>query len=246
MSTVGALDGKVAIITGAARGQGAAEARLFAAEGARLVLTDVDMAGAEVADAIGPDAVFVEHDVADAAAWDRVMGQAVARYNRVDVLVNNAGVYRPQSLQDTDQALVDFHYRVNQFGVFLGMKAAIAPMSAAGGGAIVNISSQAGLAGSPGMFAYAASKWAVRGMTKAAALDLAPLKIRVNSVHPGGIDTPMIAVNDPGAMEGFKTMIPMGRLGTPDEVAQVVLFLASNASSYLTGAEIAVTGGFGA
>ena len=243
---MGVLDGKVAIITGASRGQGAAEAWLFAAEGARLVLTDVDVAGAEVADAIGPDALFVEHDVADAAAWDRVMGQALARYDRVDLLVNNAGVYRPQSLQDTDQTLVDFHYRINQLGVFLGMKAAIGPMSAAGGGSIVNISSQAGLAGAPGMFAYAASKWAVRGMTKAAALDLAPLKIRVNSVHPGGIDTPMIAVNDPEAMEGFKAMIPLGRLGTPDEVAQVVLFLASNASSYLTGAEIAVTGGFGA
>lgn len=242
---MGLLEGKVVIITGAAQGQGAMEARIFAAEGARLVLTDIAPAGAALAEEIGTQAVFLQHDVADSAAWKNVVDLAMERYGRIDVLVNNAGVYKPCTLQETDVALLDFHYRINQLGVFLGMKSVIGPMTAGGGGSIVNISSQAALSGVPGVFAYAATKWAVRGMTKSAALDLARYGIRVNSVHPGGIDTPMIAENSAEAMEGFKAMIPMGRLGTPAEVGQVVLFLASSASSYVTGAEIAVAGGFG-
>ncbi|MGU7778619.1 SDR family NAD(P)-dependent oxidoreductase [Burkholderia sp. PU8-34] len=242
---MGLLEGKVAIITGAAQGQGAMGARIFGEEGARLVLTDIAPAGEAVAEEIGARALFLQHDVADAAAWQRVVDLAMERYGRIDVLVNNAGVYKPCTLQDTDAELLDLHYRVNQLGVFLGMKSVIDPMTAGGGGSIVNISSQAALSGVPGVFAYAATKWAVRGMTKLAALDLARYGIRVNSIHPGGIDTPMIAANSAEAMEGFKAMIPLGRLGTPEEVGRVVLFLASNASSYVTGAEIAVAGGFG-
>ncbi|RQS67035.1 SDR family NAD(P)-dependent oxidoreductase [Burkholderia sp. Bp8963] len=242
---MGLLEGKVVVITGAAQGQGAMEARIFGSEGAQLVLTDIAPAGAAVAEEIGSQAVFRQHDVADPAAWKSVVDLAMDRYGRIDVLVNNAGVYKPCTLQDTDVALLDLHYRINQLGVFLGMKSVIGPMTAGGGGSIVNISSQAALSSVPGAFAYAATKWAVRGMTKSAALDLARYGIRVNSVHPGGIDTPMIAENSAEAMEGFKAMIPMGRLGTPAEVGQVVLFLASSASSYMTGAEIAVAGGFG-
>jgi 3alpha(or 20beta)-hydroxysteroid dehydrogenase len=239
------LEKRVAIVTGAAQGQGAAEAHLFAAEGARLVLTDIDEAGKGVADSIGAQAIFVQHDVSSAQGWRTVVKTALASFGRIDILVNNAGVYKPGALQDTDEALVDFHYRVNQLGVFLGMKAVIEPMTNAGGGSIVNISSGAGLSGYPGQFAYGATKWAVRGMTKAAALDLARFSIRVNSVHPGGIDTPMLATNSHEKLENIKTMIPLGRFGTSDEIAQVVLFLASNASSYMTGAEVAVTGGLG-
>ncbi|MEX3941840.1 SDR family NAD(P)-dependent oxidoreductase [Paraburkholderia sp. BR10937] len=242
---MGQLEGKVAIITGSAQGQGAMEARLFAEQGARLVLTDIAPGGEALAEEIGAQAIFLRHDVADAMAWQHVIDAAMERYGRIDVLVNNAGVYKPASLQDTGAALLDYHYRVNQLGVFLGMKAVIEPMAAVGGGSIVNISSQAALGGVPGVFAYSATKWAVRGMTKSAALDLARYGIRVNSVHPGGIDTPMIAANSAEAMEGFKAMIPLGRLGTPEEVGRVVLFLASSASSYVTGAEIAVAGGFG-
>jgi 3alpha(or 20beta)-hydroxysteroid dehydrogenase len=238
------LEGKVAIVTGAAKGQGEAEARLFAAEGAKVVLTDIDMAGEAVAAAIGAQAVFVRHDVADASAWRRVVETAIVRFGHVDVLVNNAGVYKPASVQNTDEALIDFHYRINQLGVFLGMQAVIAPMTAAGGGSIVNIASGAGLAGIPGCFAYAATKWAVRGMTKAAAMDLGALKIRVNAVHPGPIDTAMLhSNNSPAALEAARAHTPLGRVGTPEEIARVACFLASDASSYMTGADVAVTGG---
>jgi 3alpha(or 20beta)-hydroxysteroid dehydrogenase len=240
-----ALDGKVAIITGAARGQGAAEARLFAREGAKVVLTDLSEAGQDVADEIGADALFVQHDVGDEAAWSRVVAAAVARYGRIDILINNAGVYQPRSLQDTDQALMDFHYRINQLGVFLGMKGVIEPMTVAGSGSIVNLSSQAGFQGHPGLFAYTSTKWAIRGMTRSAAADLAQLRIRVNSVHPGMIDTPMLEANSPEARIAFAAMIPLGRLGTADDVAQMVMFLASDNSSYCTGGECPITGGFG-
>jgi 3alpha(or 20beta)-hydroxysteroid dehydrogenase len=240
------LQDKVAIITGAASGQGAAEARLFAREGARVVVTDLnEAAGGTVAEELGEKGFFVRQDVAEEADWAAVMERTLERFGRMDILVNNAGVYKPAPLSETDRALWDLHYRVNQLSVFLGMRAAADIMAKSGGGSIVNISSQAGMNNVPGMFAYASSKWAVRGMTKLAASELAPLGIRVNSVHPGIIDTPMLGENPPQQLKAFESMIPMRRMGSPDEVAQLVLFLASDASSYVTGAEVTVDGGIG-
>jgi 3alpha(or 20beta)-hydroxysteroid dehydrogenase len=239
------LAGKVAIITGAARGQGAAHARLFASEGARLVLTDVSTDGELLVRELGANARFVKHDVSDEQGWRGVVAAATESFGRLDVLINNAGIYRPATLRDTDTALWDIHYRINQLGVFLGMRAVTEAMVRSGGGAIVNVSSGAGLRNLPGMFAYATSKWAVRGMSKLAASELAPFKIRVNSIHPGLIDTPMLAGNTPEQLQMMKNLIPMGRLGRPEEVAKLVLFLASDASGYITGAEVTVDGGVG-
>lgn len=240
---MGSLNEKVAIITGAARGQGAAAAHLFAAEGAKVVLTDMNGDGAAVAGKIGSDAFFMQHDVSDEAGWSRVVAAALERFGKIDILVNNAGIYRPATLQNTDTSLFDLHYRVNQLGIFLGMSAVIDAMAKTGKGSIINVASGAAMRGMPGTFAYSATKWAVRGMTKCAAVDLAPLGIRVNSIHPGVIDTPMIEVNGPELNAAFATLIPLRRLGTADEVAALVTFLASDAASYVTGAEITVDGG---
>lgn len=238
------LAGKVAIITGAASGQGAAAARLFAAEGAFVVLTDVqDGAGGALARDIGDRALYVHLDVADPEQWRDVVDRAVDVCGRIDILLNNAGLYRPMSFGDTDLAVFDLHYRVNAQGVFLGMKAVTGAMIAVGGGAIVNTASAAGMRGYPGVFAYAASKWMVRGMSKSAAADLAIHNIRVNCILPGLIDTPMLAQNAPDHLEAISKMPPMQRLGTASEVAEAALYLASSASSYTTGAEIAVCGG---
>jgi 3alpha(or 20beta)-hydroxysteroid dehydrogenase len=237
------LEGKVAIITGAASGMGAVEARLFAAAGAKVVVTDVSESGKALAAELGDAGHFVCHDVGNEADWDQVVRQSLDRFGRIDVLVNNAGVYKPGSLPDTDLALWDLHYRVNQLGVFLGMRACLRSMKEIGGGSIVNVSSFAAMTGHPGIFAYATTKWAVRGMTKVAATDLATVGIRVNSIHPGLIETPMIHVNGPEFNRLAISQIPMRRSGTPDEVAQVALFLASDAASYITGAEITVSGG---
>jgi len=240
---MGTLDGKVAIITGASRGQGAAEARLFASEGARVVITDVNDAGRELAAEIGDAAFFKHHDVSDEASWADTVAETLQRFGRVDVLVNNAALFEPGSLTDTTRELWDLIYRVNQLGVFLGMKAVAKAMTESGGGSIVNISSQAGISKGPGSFAYGSSKWAVRGMSQYAALDYAPLNIRVNAIFPGVIDTPMILKNPPEFLEMIKANIPLKRFGTPSEIATVALFLASDASSYMTGSEIAVNGG---
>jgi 3alpha(or 20beta)-hydroxysteroid dehydrogenase len=239
------LTGKVAVITGAARGQGAAEARLFVAEGARVVLTDVNSDGTSVASELGDAAHFILHNVADENSWSGVVAETLRVFGRLDILVNNAGIYKPATLLKTDRTLWDLHYRVNQLGVFLGMRAVAEVMGARGGGSIVNVSSNAGLKNIGGMFAYATSKWAVRGMSKLAATELAPLKIRVNSIHPGIIDTPMLAANSADQLRAFESLIPIGRMGSPEEVANLALFLASDASSYVTGAEITVDGGIG-
>jgi 3alpha(or 20beta)-hydroxysteroid dehydrogenase len=239
------LDGKVAIITGAAGGQGAAEARLFAAEGARVMITDVrDDEGASVAAAIGDAARYLHHDVGDESAWTAVVTEALAAFGRLDVLVNNAGIYRHGTVVDT--SLDDYLavITVNQVGTFLGMKAVAPTMMAGGGGSIINISSLAAYRGGPGKVAYASSKWAVRGMTKVAAFELASHGIRVNSVHPGGIDTAMLdALPGIDAIRDAPPAIPMGRFGSPDEVARLVLWLASDESSYSTGSEFVIDGG---
>ncbi|RQR27590.1 SDR family NAD(P)-dependent oxidoreductase [Burkholderia sp. Bp9142] len=238
------MHGKVVVITGAASGQGAAEAKLFAEHGANVVITDINAKGASVAERFGRLAHFVRHDVSKESSWIEVRRQALDRFKKIDVLINNAGVYQPATLLDTDMAIWDHHYRINQLGVFLGMRTMAEAMTAFGG-AIVNVSSNAGLNNVPGIFAYASSKWAVRGMTKLAASELAPLGIRVNSIHPGVIDTPMIGKNDPERSKFYEDMIPMRRLGKPEEVARLALFLASDASSYITGAEVTVDGGIG-
>ena len=238
------LANKVAIITGAASGQGAAEARLFAAEGARVVVTDINETAAQaVAKEIGANAIAVKLDVTDEAGWKKVTDETLAAFGRIDILVNNAGVYKPRPIQQTDRALMDLHYNVNVIGTFLGMQAVREVMRDGGGGAIVNIASGVGTKGFPGMIAYSGSKFMVRGISRCAAIDLAADKIRVNIVLPGIIDTPMLAENPPEVLAAFPTMSPAQRLGTVDEIAEAVLFLASDAASYIMGAELSVCGG---
>jgi 3alpha(or 20beta)-hydroxysteroid dehydrogenase len=244
---VALLDGKVAIITGAARGQGAAAARLFVAEGARVVIADVtDDTGKQLAAELG-DATYYRHlDVSSEHDWASAVDEAVQAFGGVHVLVNNAGVLHFSAVEDT--ALADYErvVRVNQFGCFLGMRAVIPAMTSAGGGSIVNVSSVEGLAGMPYTVAYAASKFAIRGMTKVAALELGPRNIRVNSVHPGMIDTKMVQDAIGGHevdLSPVTRKLALRRVGRADEIAQLVLFLASDLSSYSTGAEFVADGG---
>ena len=239
---MGILDGKVAIITGAARGQGAAEVHLFLTEGCRVVASDRDEA-ALFAQHDRDNLAMLQHDVSSAQDWSRVVESALARFGRIDILINNAAVFVPSALQATDFGNFDLHYRVNQVGVFLGMKAVLEPMTASGGGSIVNISSTAGVRGSAGAFAYATSKWAIRGMSKSAARDLSGTGIRVNAILPGLIDTAMMRQNPAERNSALLATIPMGRPGTAAEVASAALYLASDASSYVTGSEIIIDGG---
>ena len=242
---MGALDGKVAIISGGARGQGAAEAALFVAEGARVVIGDVlDTEGAATAANLGQNSHYEHLDVTSETGWDAVVSIALERFERIDVLVNNAGIFRLASAIDTTLAMYEQIMAVNATGVFLGMKAVAPTMVAQHSGSIINISSVAGLRGSGGAFAYSTSKWAVRGMTKAVAQELAAFGVRVNSVHPGIIDTAMLQEFDAiGVREAVRARIPMGREADAVEVAQLVLFLASDASAYSTGSEFVVDGG---
>ena len=237
------LKDKIILITGGARGQGAAEARLFVSEGARVVITDVlEDQGRALAAELGQSASFVKHDVTSETDWAAAIAAAQA-LGGLHGMVNNAGIYQPARLLDTDVAMFERHMRVNQLGCFIGMKAVVPLMEKSGGGSIVNISSVAGLRGSPGAIAYSATKWALRGMTKAAAVDLAPKGIRVNSIHPGPIDTEMLNVRTTEERAARLQLVPMKRMGTVDEIANLVLFLVSNESSYITGAEVAIDGG---
>ncbi|HQT77481.1 MAG: hypothetical protein B7Z80_14090 [Rhodospirillales bacterium 20-64-7] len=237
------LQGKIILITGAARGQGAAEARLFVREGAKVVMTDIlEAEGQALAQELAPNAVFLRHDVTSEAEWQKAI-DAAAGLGGLHGLINNAGIYQPRTLLETDTALFEQHMRINQLGPFLGMKLVVPLMERSGGGAIVNISSVAGLRGSPAAIAYSATKWALRGMTKAAAADLASRNIRVNSIHPGPIDTPMLNVRTPEQNQRRLQSVPMKRMGTAEEVADLVLFLVSDESRYITGAEVAIDGG---
>jgi 3alpha(or 20beta)-hydroxysteroid dehydrogenase len=237
------LNGKVILISGGARGQGAAEARLFAAEGARVVIGDVlESEGRKLASELGPAVAFVRQDVTQERDWETAVS-AAEKLGGLHGLVNNAGIYQPRTLMETDAELFERHTRVNQLGCFLGMKAVVPLMEQSGGGSIVNISSVAGFRGSPGAIAYSATKWALRGMTKAAAIDLAPRNIRVNSVHPGPIDTEMLKVRTPEQNQQRLQLVPMKRMGAAEEVASLVLFLLSDESTYITGAEVAIDGG---
>ena len=236
---MGQLDGRVAIITGGARGQGAAEARLFAAEGATVYLTDVLAAdGAAVAAEIG--GTFVEHDVTDVDQWKVVVERALSDHGHIDVLVNNAGILHWATMTETPIDVWNRVVAINQTGVFLGMQAVASAMKEQGSGSIVNISSVAAYSGSAPCFAYGATKWAVRGMTKGAAQELGPFGVRVNSVHPGIIDTPMM---EGTPLEQMGSGVPLRRYASADEVAKLVLWLASDESSYATGAEFVLDGG---
>ena len=243
---MGRLAGKVALISGGARGQGEAEARLFCAEGAKVVIADVlDESGRKVAAEIGESARYVHLDVTREADWARVVAETRAAFGHLDVLVNNAGIVRTGYLETHSLADYMAVVNVNQVGVFLGMRAVIGAMKEAGGGSIINISSNAGLEGVEGVIGYAASKWAVRGMTKSAALELGQYGIRVNSVHPGGVDTPMLGGNELGHMLATNPFAgqPIPRIAQPEEIARLVLFLASDESSYSTGSEFTADGG---
>lgn len=244
----GRLAGKVALISGAARGMGESEARLFAREGAQVVLGDVledqGRAAVEHIAQQGGSTTFVPLDVTHEQDWQRAVETVEQTYARLDILVNNAGIVRMAPLDETSLEAWNEVIGVNQTGVFLGMKHAVPALRRAGGGSIVNISSIAGLIGLPNIPAYQASKGAVRLLTKNAAVQYATDKIRVNSVHPGRIETPMTAPLAPERREMLLRLTPLGRDGTAEEVAYGVLYLASDESSYVTGAELVIDGGY--
>jgi len=243
------LANKTAIVTGGARGMGAATARLFVAEGARVVITDVlDAEGEALARELGDSAVFQHHDVASEEDWQRAVATALSRFGGIDVLVNNAGVLLMRGILETSRADFERVLGINLVGAFLGIKAVAPKIIERGGGSIINVSSIDGLKGSNAVSAYSASKWGMRGLTKVAAMELGPRGVRVNSVHPGGIATPMTtrAGQTPeveAATRRFYKGVPIGRVGAPEEVARVSVFLASEDASYMCGAEIAVDGG---
>jgi 3alpha(or 20beta)-hydroxysteroid dehydrogenase len=239
----GRLAGKVALITGAARGQGEAEARRFVAEGASVLLTDVlDEQGEAVAADLGSSAAYRHLDVTSEEEWIEAVAAAEELFGPLSILVNNAGILDFAPIHKQDVARFRMVLDVNLVGTMIGIKTVAPSMKRAGGGSIINISSNAGIVGLPSASAYVASKWAVRGLSKSAALDLGSIGVRVNSVHPGGILTPMTDFEG-SADSNWAKALPLGRMGQSEEVANVVTFLASDEASYVTGAEWSVDGG---
>jgi 3alpha(or 20beta)-hydroxysteroid dehydrogenase len=240
-------EGKVALITGSAGGIGAAAARRLGEEGAQLLLTDTDAAGAErIAQELGSRASARAHDVTSEDDWQAVVSWALETQGRIDILLNNAGVFLAAPLADTSLEAFRGVIDVNVVGVFLGMRAVAPAMSGQQAGSIINMSSVAGLMGSPYLVAYSASKWAVRGMTKVVAKELASSGVRVNSVHPGQIDTDMNTrqrEKTPELIDRLIRGIPLRRIGAPEEIAEAVVYLACDESVYVTGSELVVDGG---
>jgi 3alpha(or 20beta)-hydroxysteroid dehydrogenase len=243
----GKLEGRVAVITGAARGQGEATARLFAAQGARVVVADMlEAEGQAVAADVGASALFIKLDVSDEAQWAALDVAVKAKWGQAaDILVNNAGIVHPASIFDLTKADFERVLQINLIGAWLGIKTLAPGMVAKGKGAIVNIVSSSGLWGMNGLAAYSSSKWALRGISKTAAMELGYKGVRVNAVFPGGINTAMGNVTGENASELNKYYVgqTIQRIGEPEEVAQTSLFLASDDASYICGAEVAVDGG---
>jgi 3alpha(or 20beta)-hydroxysteroid dehydrogenase len=241
----GRLDGKVAIITGGSRGQGEAEARLFVQEGAKVVIADVlDEPGEALAEELGDAATYQHTDVSSEDDWARLIEVATSTYGKLDVLVNNAAILRFTSIEDTPLDEFMLVLKINAVGTFLGMRAAIAPMREAGGGSIINISSIDGIGSKNGLVSYSSSKGAVRSMTKTGALELGQYGIRVNSVHPGGVFTPMIGDVPSDVFDMGHQQLALPRAAQPHEIGNMVLFLASDEASYCTGGEFVVDGGW--
>lgn len=233
------LTGRTALVTGGARGLGEAYARALHAAGAAVVVADLrDDDGVALADELGPRARFVHLDVTDEQGWDAAVAATLEHFGALDVLVNNAGIANAAPIEHYSTAKWDAVIAVNLTGTFLGCRAVVPTMAAAGGGSIINISSVEGLRGSPGLHGYTAAKFGVRGLTKSLAVELGPRGIRVNSVHPGLILTDMTTRIDPARID-----IPLGRPGTPDDVTGTIVFLASDASRFTSGAEFVVDGG---
>ena len=241
---MGKLDGKVAIVTGAASGIGAAQARILGGAGANVILADINPdRGQAVAAAIGANAIFVAHDVTSQESWTSLVEVAERRFGRVDILVNTAGISRGGSIEDMTLETFMSVFQVNTVGVFLGTKAVVGVMTRLGGGAIVNVASAAAFHGYAGTHAYSASKWAVRGLTKTTARELASRKIRVNAIFPGPISTDLLIGlgQDPDAVARAVTAV--GYAGAPEDVAAATLYLVSDDARYVYGAELAVDGG---
>ncbi|MCY0934405.1 glucose 1-dehydrogenase [Streptomyces sp. H34-S4] len=239
------LSGKVVVVTGGARGLGAAAAQAVVDGGGKVLITDVlETEGAETAAGLGDAARFLRHDVTSESDWEAALAFALAEFGRIDGLVNNAGIATGQFLEHESVEHFRKVVEINLVGVFIGIKAAIPLMRENGGGSIVNISSAAGLTGLAMTAGYGASKWGVRGLSKIGAVELAESRIRVNSVHPGMTLTPMTAPVGIQAGEGNYPGAPLGRVGLPEEIAAAVAFLLSDAAGYMTGAELAVDGGW--
>ncbi|RXY89868.1 3-alpha-hydroxysteroid dehydrogenase [Salmonella sp. 3DZ2-4SM] len=240
---MGKLQDKVVVITGGAQGMGELHAKKAIAEGAKIVITDInDELGQKTANSLGDDVLFIKHDVSKEADWNHVIQEVMDKWNRIDVLVNNAGITYNKTI---DQISLEDYMKIvniNQVSVFLGIKTVSKIMKSQKQGSIINISSMNGLVG--GAIGYTDTKFAVRGMTKAAAKELSPYNIRVNSVHPGVIKTPMLEQDDvKEAVKEFEKTIPMRRVAQPEEVSKLVCFLGSDDASYSTGSEFVIDGG---
>ncbi len=236
---------KIALVTGGASGIGEATAKLLAADGVKVYLGDINEAGAKsVAESIGSGAQAISLDIASEDSWAAAVDRIGTESGPISVLVNNAGIFTPGGLEAIGASEFQKTFDINVLGVFLGMKAVTESMKAAGGGSIVNVSSSAGLVGVKDAIAYSASKWAVRGLSRSAALDLAPYSIRVNSVHPGLTETAIFTGFPREVLDAMTAALPQPRLGDPAEVAAVIRFLASDQASFCTGAEYTVDGGY--